>query len=716
MKGVEILIKLNDKVSKGLGVINNNLHKTTQKLSDIENSTKSLDKLRTGALIAGGAIAVGLGMATHKAIQFSSALAPVKTVLSGTADEVESASARIGKHALSWSSQYKNSAEEYLGASYNLLSAGLNETQAIAGTNMALKLATATLGDATTSSALLGTLYNNFGNKANDANKEMMMLSDTVAKTQQLFQIANLGQLNEGLKYATASALSFRVGFDQTSAVVGQLNTLGLTGSMAGTSFNAMMGKLNEGSEKLGYTVAKTADGGIDLVKTLRNISSVGADADTIKKVFGDEGAKGVTLLTAKIGDLESNFKKVQQSAGATEVAFKKMFNSSGYQLDVLKGNFARFGASIGKPIEEALSGILLILNPILHGFNEFIAKNEWLAKIVVGLGVALSGLLLAFGSYVFWIKMGTLVTGFFSVATGVATGAITILNGILALNPFIAIAMGVIALITGIILLVKHWEKVVEVIKKVWDFMLNFIPNTINLIKNLRDSIAISLVKAWDSVVLVWNNGITSLMNKWESFKIKVNEVWNSIVIYAQIVWENIKSIFTVEWWLNLGNQIKSIFDQVFSFEFWKTQFENMLNSILGSVGKWWGNIKKIARGQKITEEVSPVDKVIEQEKKITVGTEYTKPKGMQTLNKDIQLPIEHTNFLAKNGLLRGNTPTILSAGSITKPVRISSVQQQNQKANKSTVINIANIEIADGVISNLEDFILQLNQRVIV
>ena len=716
-KGVEILIKLNDQISKGLGVVNSSLHKTTQKLNDIENSAKSFEKLRTGALIAGGAIAIGLGMATHKAMQFESAIAPVKTVLSGTADEVELASARIGKYALSWSSQYKNSAEEYLGASYNLLSAGLNETQAIAGTNMALKLATATLGDATTSSALLGTLYNNFGNKANDANKEMMMLSDTVAKTQQLFQIANLGQLNEGLKYATASALSFRVSFDQTSAVVGQLNTLGLTGSMAGTSFNAMMGKLNEGSEKLGYTVAKTADGGIDLVKTLRNISSVGADADTIKKVFGDEGAKGVTLLTAKIGDLESNFKKVQQSAGATEVAFKKMFNSSGYQLDVFKNNFANLGTSMGKPIEEALLGVLLILNPILHGFNEFIAKNEWLAKIVVGLGVALSGLLLAFGSYVFWIKMGTLVTGFFGTimtATSVIAGAfgiaMTAINAVLLANPIILIVAGVIALIAGIILLVKHWDTVKNA-------TISFGITAWEWINKIADTFGILIPP-----IFYLRMGIQSIINIWKFFEgmlgaFKIGGIEGAINYLITAFHQGIENI-------------KSMFSQLFSAEFWLGMFDNIKNWFF-SLGEWIGKIweKIMARDFKGLEN-TPLESTIPKNSEMKIQPKLLPidGKGTKSLNKDILLPLSHTNFLAKNGLLGDGiqlpatsemSSIIPNAGSMVKKTTAKiNINDKNKtsSANKSTVINIANIEIADGVISNLEDFILQLNQRVIV
>ncbi|MGL4676453.1 MAG: phage tail tape measure protein [Brevinema sp.] len=713
----EIILKLDDRVSKGLGVVGSKLEDTVSKLEKIEQQSKAFEKLRTGALVAGTAIAVGLGLATAKAVQFESALAPVKTVLSGTADEVQQTSERIGKNALAWSSKYKNSSEEYLGASYNLLSAGLNEQQAIAGTNMALKLATATLGDATTSSALLGTLYNNFGNKANDANQEMLALSDTVAKTQQLFQIANLGQLNEGLKYASSSALSFNVSFAQTSAVVGQLNTLGITGSMAGTSFNAMMRTLNKGSQELGYTVERTADGGIDLVRTLRNISEVGASADVIQKVFGDEGAKGINLLTAKIGELEGNLLEVENSSGSTEEAFNKIFKTSGYQLDILKNNFANLGVNIGKPIQEALMRLLVVLNPILEGFNNFLAQNQWLAKIIAVVSGALAGLLLAFASYVFWIKSATMVTGIWTAITTMATttagamaGAMIALNTAIYANPIGAIVVGVIALIAGIVLLVKNWDKVLLAIKAVWNFIVNFIPNTINLLKKVRDTIAVVLVRAWDSMVVAWNNGITKIKAMWESFKMKALVVWDSIVSYAEAVWENIKAIFTIEWWLELGNKIRSIFDQVFSFEFWKEQFQNMLHSILGSVGKWWENIKKIARGQQIVED-DPLEQVVEQERKILIDTEYTEPTILNRgiLNND--LPQEHRDFLAKNGYMRTieSMNIVAPAGTNTKDKSFSTVQRTSD----ITTIHIDKVEI--GHVANFEDFILQLQQRAL-
>lgn len=505
-KGTEILIRLNDQISKGLGNIGKNLEKTTAQLEKLEQQGKAFESLRKYALGFGVAIAATMGLATHKAIQFEAALAPVKTVLSGTANEVESASSRIGKQAIAWSSQYKDSAEEYLGASYNLLSAGLNEQQAIAGTNMALKLATATLGDAVTSSALLGTIYNNFGDKTKNANQEMMALSDTVAKTQQLFQIANLGQLNDGLKNAAGSALAFKVSFDQTSAVVGQLNTLGITGGEAGTTFKNMMSKLSEGSAKLGYEVARTADGGVDLVKTLKNISAIGADGDTINKVFGTEAGKGISLLTAKIGDLEKGLLNIQGASGATEEAFKKIFYTADYQAGIFKNNFNNVGIGIGKSFADALLGILLFINPILAGFNHLLQKHEWFGKVVGVLSVAISGLLIAFGSYVFWLKMGTVVTGFWNatlafskvVALG-ATKAFLAMNAAIIANPIgaiIAVAVGALTLlvmnIDKIVAVWNGWGESIQnsngFMRGLWAVMDFFIGNTLRGIQWLVD------------------------------------------------------------------------------------------------------------------------------------------------------------------------------------------------------------------------------------
>lgn len=437
------------------------LENVNKKLEEMEKQSKALDKMRQGALVMGGAMAVGLGLAVNQAIKFESALAPVKSVLTGTAAEVQAASARIGSAAMEWSSRYSQSSEEFLQASYNMLSAGLNEVQALAGTQQALALATATMGDASTASQLMGTLYNNFADKTRNATAEMTMLSDVVTKTQQAFQIANLGQLNEGLKYAAASAQAFKVSFMQTSAVVGQLNTLGLSGSMAGTAFNAMMSKLNEGAGTLGYTVAKTADGGIDLVKTLENVKKVGADADTLNKVFGQEGAKGIILLTEKIGDLQKNYELVKNSAGATAAAqaeFEKTFAS---QSKVLGNNMNNLGITLGNVLLPALAAVLRIVNPMVKGFQQLLENNKPLAQIIMFTAIALTAALIGFGSYVFWVKAaaiwnGLFTKGLFTMIGGfLKAGAIAIATGIkmhigfmAALGPIGWIILGIEALI----------------------------------------------------------------------------------------------------------------------------------------------------------------------------------------------------------------------------------------------------------------------------
>jgi len=629
----EIILKLNDKVSKGLGIINNELENTVKKLEKVEQQARTFEKLRTGALLAGGAIAVSLGLATHKAVQFESSLAPVKTVLSGTASEVEQASARIGKSALAWSSQYEHSSEQYLSASYNLLSAGLNETQAIAGTNQALKLATATLGDATTASALLGTLYNNFGNKANDANKEMTKLSDTVAKTQQLFQIANLGQLNEGLKYAAASSQAFNISFDQTSAVVGQLNTLGITGSMAGTSFNAMMTKLNEGSEKLGYTVSKTANGGIDLIKTLENISNLNLDADIINKTFGSEGAKGIVLLSSKIGDLKKNYDSILNSNGATEIAFKKMTNTATSQGRVLRNIFNNIGIGIGNVFLPALNGILRILIPLLGGFSNLVNTNKVFARVVAILGVALAGILLAFGSYVFWVKTATLFTGFWttalkfsSIVSMIATKSFWALNTAILANPIgavIAVAIGVLAVL-----------------------LLNI-----------------------DKVVAWWNN----LTNTMQGSNIVLRSLWNVFDFF-------------------IGNTLRGLKWLVDGFK-----------KFMGLLGK------KSA----VNIETPNIDKLPELEQKITPKLQVPKlNKLTKGLGNEENIPLSHLNFLQTNDLDTSRFGRYMR----TATPKVNRIKNLQNNKNTTTVIHIDKVEIGEGTITDLEDFVFQLKNKVAV
>ncbi len=80
----------------------------------------------------------------------------------------------------------------------------------------------------------------------------------------------------------------------------------------------------------------------------------------------------------------------------------------------------------------------------------------------------------------------------------------------------------------------------------------------------------------------------------------------------------------------------------------------------------------------------------------------------GIQTLNStnsSNELPAEHLDFLSKN--------TLSVSSNIKKSVDLS---HKNTSNSNTQIINIDKVEISDGIISDLEDFVFQLQRKITI
>jgi TP901 family phage tail tape measure protein len=376
---------------------------TSSVISKIESRVKSMERglggldrtnakiwggLRTTGLAAAGA-GTAIGLAAWDVVGSSAALedslakvASVVTPMSGT---VADATGRMKDAALGWSKAHRDSATDFLDTSYMMISAGLNEAQALEATRTAMTVATATFGDGREAAALLATVYNNMGDKTRDVRTEMTRLGDVVTKTQQTFQFANLDQLNEGLKYGIPTALQYGIEIDELSTVIGELNNAGLQGSMAGTAFAATMRSMTTGAKALGFAVAKTSRGGFDFGGTLHNIEgkfgSLSKMSDKTRtrfqKAFGDEGFRGLSLMIGKSDELAGNLKKVHDSAGVSKEAQTGIESKGTNRFKIFENNVEALKISIGEGLSPAVDKVISKLFGVTNATGEWTEKNR---------------------------------------------------------------------------------------------------------------------------------------------------------------------------------------------------------------------------------------------------------------------------------------------------------------------------------------------------
>lgn len=307
------------------------------------------------------------------------ASAALKTVVTSTMGGAEKSIKATQKAAIEWSKIHTDSAEKFMQTSYMMASAGLNDVQSIEATKTAMTVAKATMGDSGEAASLIATLYNNMGDKTRDAGTEMQRLGDIVTKTQQTFQFKNLGQLTEGLKYAVPTALQFSMSIEEVNTVIGQLNNAGITGGQAGTAFAATMRQMNKASAELGFSIARTADGGVSMIGTIENIrAKYGSFAqmttdqqEAFKKAFGDEGLRAISLLMDKTGDMNKNLKAVTNSTNAARDAQKTMEDTVHGRAIIAAQRLEALKIAFG----EKLLGNKQMIDTIIPRFTSLVEK-----------------------------------------------------------------------------------------------------------------------------------------------------------------------------------------------------------------------------------------------------------------------------------------------------------------------------------------------------
>lgn len=482
-----------------------------------------------------GRIQAALSAPSEMAADLESALAAASTVvtpeLSIDGDYARTMEA-LRAQALAWgdgtaegASVATASAAEYASTTYSMLSAGLQAEAAMNATSQAMILAKGTMGDTRDAADLLAMAYNTMGDKAKDSGEVLQGMADIVAKTQAAFQIANLNQLSEGLKYAIPTAQRFRIEWAEISTIIGQLNTSGLTGSQAGTSFASMMAQMLKASQSLGFDIAYDEDGGMSVIGTLRNIqeefgniSDLAPDVQmAFDTAFGQEGSRALTLLSTALDSLSSNYEAVADSEGQAELMASRMSDTYAEKLAEMNNARSAMQARLGVSSNN-IRGVFADIRTSLYntasafldtdigGFVGSIASGAMMAADgLLGIGGSALNVAAQLATFVAMAQQaggvmgllrsgGQMVVSLFSGIGGIITGlGSTILGVVSKIVPAVAAAgkaigtamysaLGPVGVVIAIIaavasaayLVYKNWDAIKEFFVGLWDSIKN--------------------------------------------------------------------------------------------------------------------------------------------------------------------------------------------------------------------------------------------------
>jgi len=457
--GLELRLIGADTMRRGLAATGTAVEKMGRQVRDVGGDLQDV-----GGIVAkvGGSMLAAAAAPAALAGSMEAAFQPVKSLGAEAAAVVDSATGSF----LRFQAATGEGADAYAGTLYNVISAGVEASDAVAVTEDALTGARATMGDAASFAGLLGTALNNLADDTKSTADESARFTDLITATQQAYQIESLGPLAEGFNYASAAAKSARLPVEQMFAALGMLNTAGLGGSRAGTGLTAVMGKLNTASKALGFTYRTTADGGLDLVGTLGSLAERLGDVDDLtpdvqdklRGAFGEAGFAALVPLLQDVEGLRDGTADLGDSTGVAMRAAAAMTDSFFGKLQILKGGFTSLFQASGSSFLGPLKGALDLGIGLMGRLVGYASENKALFGAMIAAVGAVGAALVGVGGSL-WVT-GALAE---NLGRGIeAAGSLMQRLGKLKLsmmfNPW---ALGLGALVAVGVAVYRQWDEI---------------------------------------------------------------------------------------------------------------------------------------------------------------------------------------------------------------------------------------------------------------
>lgn len=631
---MEIIVRAVDQASN---VLNNIGRQGEQATKNLEKSFKNAGKAMTnaGKTLTTNVTAPLAGLATVSVAtvaKFDDSMSQVAAISGATGNDLE----RLRNLAKDLGATTRYSASEAADAMTYLALAGYDTNQMLSATPGMLNLAAAAGMDLATAADIVTDTMSGFQMNAEKAGEAADIFAAASSKSN-----TNVEQLGEAMKYASSTANAAGMDLAQTAAILGVFADSGVKGSMAGTTFNAilrdMKNKAKDGTIAVGdMSIALyNADG------TMRDLGSIMADVEQATKnmttaqrdaalgsVFGSEALRGVNILLATGSERYNELEQAMyNSTGASQKMAETMEDNVAGAFRAFKSQVEGIMIQIGEQLAPILRDTII---PLLSGFGEKISNLiKWFAGLdegtkrtiitILGIVAAVGPVLIILGKIVG--AVGTII-GIFSklkVAWSAVTAVSNLFNASLLANPITWIIVGIMALIAAIVLLWKNWDTVSQWLSDSWEWIKE---TAMSIFQGIADF----FTGIWEGIknvaTTVWTAISDFFSGIWNGIKETVTSVFQAIADFFTNIWEGIKNIFNAalsfiidlfmkyhpigiiitHWdeikafFINTWENIKQIFNK--ALEAIKNVINNVWNGIKNVTSTVWNGIVSVITG----------------------------------------------------------------------------------------------------------------------
>jgi hypothetical protein len=361
-------------------------------------------------------------------------------------------------------------------------------------------------------------------------------LSDFAAKGDDIADVSKrIGMSAEALQEFRYAANMADLSADDLTSILQKMNNqMGQLGTETGTLYTflkksnpqlALQLKNTESSEKA-FSM---------LMEAIASETDVAKRAALAQAAFGKSGQEVIDMAAGL------NEKRREARSSGTIISNDEVKAAAEMHANLLKLKASGTGF-----INQVLGRAVAAISPLLDRLNAWISANREIIgqKIDAVINFIASAAKTAYDIFSKWgplILAVAAVIKVVTIATKAAAAAQLVFNIIMAANPIVLITMAIAALILGIVLLVKNWDKVTAAFKAAG----KWIADTFRMIRDW-------IYKALDNPII---RAAALIFAPFITIPILIAKNWGKIKTFFAGMWEGIKSGAAAVWsFLKMG------------------------------------------------------------------------------------------------------------------------------------------------------------------
>lgn len=562
------------KLQERLSTVGNKLRDIGQRMQSVGQS------MATSMGAAATAIGGALGFAVKKSMDFEAQIDRVGAVAGATPAEIK----KLEQAALDLGASTSKSAAEVAQGMEIMAAMGYNTNQILAAMPGIIAGAEASGEDMALVAETVSAALNAFGLSASEASRVADVLAQAANDS-----AAGIQDMQYAFKYAAPVAKSLGISLEQLAAATEIMSNAGIRGEQAGTTLRAALIRLSDPPKKaaamlkdLGVRITDSSGKMLPFNQIIAQLSKSTEKMSNAQKlaalstIFGTEAASGMlTVIEAGPEKFDELTKSLENSAGASQEAAKKMKDNLKGSLEELQGAFETAQITIGNALAPAIEKVAGYIQNLINWFNNLSPSAQKTITTIAAVAAVLAGIGTAIG--VLLSIVGAAVSGIGALAA--AFGTIS--------APALAVVAVIAALVAAIVLAWNKSEAFRNVVTSVFKSISSVVLSAVGAVRNF-------IVQKFSEIQSFWKqNGqqiAQATTNAFNVIRSVISFVMPFVLGIIKSAWSNIQGVISGTVNIILG--VIKTFSALLTGD-WKGVWEGVKKILSGAVQFIWNAIQ---------------------------------------------------------------------------------------------------------------------------